>query len=187
MVRKSITCISLLFVGYGISYFCINSNKTYRDLTYNELLVGKYFEKEKKDYVEDNYVAVLEIPKISFKRGLYEQNNPNSVLDKNIIFLDVSDMPDKDYSRVIILGHSGNSYNSYFKNLYKLKLNDKIIMYYNNIKYTYKIKDIYEVTKNGTLALEPNKNTKTLTLVTCKGLSKQLVIISTLTREEKYS
>lgn len=187
MVKKSITCISLLFVGYGISYFCIRSNNAYKELTRNELLVGKYFEKNHQKNEINDFVAVLEIPIIRFKRGLYEQNSPESIIDKNIIFLDVSDMPDKDNSRVIIVGHSGDAYNSYFKNLYKLKQKDKINLYYNNIKYIYEIKDIYEIIKNGSLALEPNKGNKTLTLVTCKGSSKQLVIISTLTKEEKYS
>ena len=185
MVRKSITCISLLFVGYGISYFYINNSKMYKDLNRNELLMTKYFENDTT--VKNPYVALLEIPKIGFKRGLYEQKNPESILSKNIIFLDVSDMPDKDLSRVIIVGHSGDTSNSYFKYLYKLKNNDKIYLYYKNIKYIYEVKDIYEITKNGTLALEPNKTNKTLTLVTCKGTSKQLVIISTLTKEEKYS
>lgn len=187
MVRKSITCISLLFVGYGISYFCLNTNKSYKDLTRNELLVGKYFEKKEETDKKTDYIAILEIPRINFKRGLFEQNNPESVINKNIIFLDVSDMPNKDYSRVIIVGHSGDTSNSYFKYLYKLRKNDKIYLYYDNIKYTYEIKDIYDIIKNGTLALEPNKTTKTLTLVTCKGTNKQLVIVSTLTKEEKYS
>lgn len=57
-------------------------------------------------------------------------------------------------------------------------------MYYNGIKYVYQINDIYEIKKSGKLALESNKDKKTLTLVTCKGSNKQLVIISTLTKEE---
>ena len=186
MVRKTVTCISLLFVGCGISYFCTSRYSSIKDLTNNELLIGKYFSKQITEEKED-YIALLEIPKINFKRGLYKQDSLESDLDKNIIFLDVSDMPDADNSRVIIVGHSGAVSNAYFKYLYKLKLNSKIYLYYNNVKYYYEVKDIYEVTKNGTLALESSRNEKTLTLVTCKGSNKQLVVVSTLTKEEKYS
>ena len=58
--------------------------------------------------------------------------------------------------------------------------NDIIYLYYDNERYVYKVSDIYEITKNGTLALESNKDNKTLTLITCKDSKKQLVIVSTL-------
>lgn len=198
MVRKSVTCISLLFIGCGISYFCFDKFNGIKDLSNNELLIGKYFKREEANNEEkttitnsrdekNEYIAILEIPKINFKRGLYKQDSPESELSKNIIFLDSSDMPDKDNSRVIIIGHSGAPSNAYFKNLYKLSLKDTLSLYYNNIKYSYKVTDIYEIKKTGTLALESNKESKTLTLVTCKGLDKQLVIVSTLTKQEKLN
>lgn len=191
MVRKSITCISLLFIGCGISYFGIDYQNQEIDKQENTMLISKYFEKKKlpeskkKISSKKEYVAVLEIPKIKLKRGLYSITNPKSKLDKNIIFLDKSDMPNKKNSRVIIVGHSGTSNKAYFHNLYKLKYKDTIILYYDNVKYTYKVSDIYDIIKSGTLALESNQDKKTLTLVTCKGNNKQLVIISTLMKEEK--
>lgn len=187
MKRKSITCISLLFIGYGITYYGIDKYNNIRDLNNNELLMMKYFKKdsreEQKKEVKKEYTSILEIPKINFKRGLYKIGSPLNKLSKNIIFLDTSDMPDKDNSRVIIVGHSGSVYNSYFKNLYKLNYKDNIILYYKNKKYVYKVTDIYEIVKNGTLALESNKENKTLTLVTCKDDNTQIVIVSTLYKE----
>lgn len=196
MVRKSITCISLLFIGCGISYFCFDKTYSVIDSKNNELLIGKYFKREIKNnnneidiknnnVSKEEYIAVLQIPKINFKRGLYKENSPENKLSKNIIFLDSSDMPNKDNSKVIIVGHSGAPSNAYFKNLYKLNFKDKLILYYDNYKYIYEVSDIYEIKKTGNLALESNKGVKTLTLVTCKGLDKQLVIVSTLTKEEK--
>lgn len=191
MVKKSITCISLLFIGCGISYFCLDKTNGIIDLQNNELLVGKYFSKEEKNkesnVKKEEYVAILQIPKIKFRRGLYKENSPQNKLSKNIIFLDSSDMPNKDNSRVIIVGHSGAPSNAYFKNLYKLDINDEVILYYDNRKYIYKVSDIYEIKKTGNLALESNRENKTLTLVTCSGLDKQLVIVSTLTKEEKLN
>lgn len=184
MIRKSIKCISLLFIGCGISYFTIDNTKEVIDNNYNSLLISNYHE-NKIDAKKDQYVALLEIPKIKFKRGLYAIEDPKNVLSKNIIFLDKSDMPDKKNSRVIILGHSGDVSNAYFKNLYKLSKGNLIKMNYKERKYEYKITDIYEVIKSGRLALESNKDRKTLTLITCKGNNKQLVIVSTLISEEK--
>ncbi len=187
MIRKSIKCISLLFIGCGISYFIVDNTEKVIDDKYNSLLISNYYEKEEdiKKNKKRDYVALLEIPKINFKRGLYSIDDPRNILSKNIIFLDKSDMPDKKNSRVIILGHSGDVSNAYFKNLYKLKKGNIIKLDYKNKKYEYKITDIYEVIKSGRLALESNKDKKTLTLVTCKGNDKQLVIISTLISEDK--
>ncbi len=191
MVKKSITCISLLFIGCGISYFCLDKTNSIIDLKNNELLVGKYFSKEENNkesnVKKEEYIAILQIPKIKFRRGLYKENSPQNKLSKNIIFLDSSDMPNKDNSRVIIVGHSGAPSNAYFKNLYKLDIKDEVILYYDNRKYIYKVSDIYEIKKTGNLALESNRENKTLTLVTCSGLDKQLVIVSTLTKEEKLN
>lgn len=186
MVKKSVTCISLLFIGYGISYFCLDYCRGIKDLNNNELLIGKYFDNDsdKRAVNKVDYSAVLEIPKIKFKRGLFDIDSKDNNLEKNIVFLDKSDMPNENNSRVIIVGHSGDTSNSYFKYLYKIKFKDILYLYYNNTKYTYKVTDIYEIKKTGKLALESNNN-KTLTLVTCKGSDKQLVIISTLYKEEK--
>ncbi len=197
MVKKSITCISLLFIGCGISYFSFDYYNHVKDMNDNELLVESYFDNnhtlratsdnKESNKIINNYVAVLIIPKLNFKRGLYEQHSPESELSKNIIFLDSSDMPNKENSRVIIVGHSGDTSNAYFKYLYKLKYKDILYLYFNGVKYSYQISDIYDIKKNGTLALESNKDKKTLTLVTCKGSNKQLVIISTLIKEEVIS
>lgn len=197
MVKNSITCISLLFIGCGVSYFCLDYYNYIEDINNNELLIDNYFYNDNKlktivgnkiqDEEINNYVAVLSIPKLNFRRGLYEQHSPESELSKNIIFLDSSDMPDEQNSRVIIVGHSGDTSNSYFKYLYKLKYKDILYLHYNGIKYVYQVSDIYEIKKSGKLALESNKDKKTLTLVTCKGSDKQLVIISTLTQEEDIS
>lgn len=186
MIRRSIRCISLLFIGCGISYFTIDNTREIIDDTQNSILISNYHENKKEKVVKKNnkkrsdYIAVLEIPKINFKRGLYSIKDPRNILSKNIIFLDKSDMPDKKNSQVIILGHSGNTSNAYFKNLYKLKKGNLIKMNYKNKNYEYKITDIYEIIKSGRLALESNQDKKTLTLVTCKGTNKQLVIVSTL-------
>ena len=76
----------------------------------------------------------------------------------------------------------------YFRELDKLKINDKAILYYKGIKYTYKIDKIYDVLKDGDVEVERDKEKNTLTLVTCKKNTKDrhLVIILYLENKEEY-
>ena len=63
------------------------------------------------------------------------------------------------------------------KNLYKLSIDDDIIVTYGNKDYKYKIKNIYLEQKDGDIAIKRNKNKTTLTLVTCtKGDNKTQTI-----------
>ena len=48
-----------------------------------------------------------------------------------------------------------------------LEINDTIIIHYNNLKYVYKIDNIYNEEKTGTVRIFRNSNKTTLTLITC--------------------
>ena len=134
-----------------------------------------------------NYVAVLEIPTINLRRGLYEKNDPNNNVNRNIYMLKDTVLPDEsDVSHILLASHSGNSYISYFKNLHKLDENDEVYFYYKNTKYVYSIYKIYEVDKTGNVELKRTNNSD-ITLITCKGnLNKQIVVIGTLKSKEAY-
>ena len=51
---------------------------------------------------------------------------------------------------------------------------------YNSQEYTYKISKIYEVLKTGKVSIKRDKNKSTITMITCKGSDKQLVVIGYL-------
>ena len=89
---------------------------------------------------------------------------------------------------LILAGHNGNSSVSYFDKLNKLEKNDVVNVFYNNIKYTYKIDNIYEIDKNGTANIKQNKKTTIIALITCKKYSddKQIVFIGNLVDKENY-
>ena len=80
--------------------------------------------KEEKETVTYNYIAVLDIPKINLKRGLFPINDKNNNVDKNVEILQNSDMPNVTNGTLALAGHSGNSRIAYFHKLYKLKEND---------------------------------------------------------------
>ena len=57
----------------------------------------------------------------------------------NIKIVDGSLMPYVRNGNLILAGHNGSAYISFFKNLYKLDINDSVYVYFDGIKYEYKI------------------------------------------------
>ena len=134
---------------------------------------------DKNNQQTPNYLGVLEIPKINLKRGFYGLGNRYNSVDYNVTVINGSTFPGVENNNLILAAHSGNCSICYFENLYKLKLDDLAYISYNNNKYTYKIVDIYEVEKDGTVAIYRDYNKNCLTLITCTRNSntKQTVYI----------
>ena len=141
-------------------------------------------EKTKQNKVKVNYIAVLKIPKLGLEKGLANKDSYYNNVSRNIQILDESDMPDIEKGNVILAGHSGNSSVSYFKNLNKLEIDDKVSISYNGKEYVYKMVNSYEIEKTGYAHIIRNAEKNTLTLITCKHkTNKQLVIICELMEE----
>lgn len=143
---------------------------------------------EDKKTTNYNYIGVLEIPKINIKRGFLNINDKGNNVNKNLQVIKGSDMPDVKNGNLIIAAHSGNSYISYFRNLYKLSNDDIAYVYFNNIKYTYKVAGKYDVDKTGKVVIHRDNKKNTLTLITCSQTdkTKQIVYILELESEDKY-
>ena len=109
------------------------------------------------------------------------ENNVN----KNVAIMSPSSYPDVDKGNFILAAHNGNGWNSYFRNLYKLKVKDIAYIYYKGVKYTYEVVSIYKVKKTGTVEIFRDLNKTTLTLITCtKGdKTSQTVLILELTNK----
>lgn len=145
----------------------------------------KQEEKKTSNY---NYIGVLEIPKINIKRGFLNIKDKRNNVNKNLQVIKGSDMPNVKNGNLIIAAHSGNSYISYFKNLYKLSNEDVAYVYFNNIKYTYKVVGKYDAEKSGKVTIHRDNKKNTLTLITCSQTdkTKQIVYILELESEENY-
>lgn len=143
---------------------------------------------EEKKTPNYSYIGVLEIPKINIKRGFLNIKDKNNNVNKNLQVIKGSDMPDVKNGNLIIAAHSGNSYISFFKNLYKLSNDDVAYVYFNNIKYTYKVAGKYDVEKTGKVVIHRDNKKNTLTLITCSQTdkTKQIVYILELESEEGY-
>lgn len=114
-----------------------------------------------------DYFGYIEIPKINLKQGLVKEDYKYNNVDITIQTITPSNYPDVEGGNLILASHSGTSSISYFKNLYKLNNDDIIYIYYNKVKYTYKIVNIYTEPKSGQVNIYRDKNETTLTLITC--------------------
>ena len=92
------------------------------------------------------------------------------------------------FPNLILIAHSGSGEKAYFKNLNMLDNDSLIEYYYDHIKYTYKISNIYKVDKTGTVNIKRDREKKSITLITCcqNDKSKQLVFIGYIIDEIKY-
>lgn len=130
----------------------------------------------------DKYLGVLEIPRISLKRGFYGLDSRYNDIKYNVTLVNGSTMPDVDRGNLILMAHSGDAYISYFAYLYKLNVGSDIYVTYNKVKYHYKLVNIYDVLKDGTVSIIRNYDKTTLTLITCTkdDSTKQTVYIAEL-------
>lgn len=185
----------LIFIGLGvISYKYYNIETEVKEeekaleVFYEKQNIDEVFENSKvedvsvdetKNVVKIEYIGSINIDVIGLERGLVPINNYMNNVNYGIEILKSSDMPDVENGNFILASHSGTGYTSYFKNVHKLDIGDKIDIHYNYEIYTYKVVNMYEVEKTGTANIVRNGNKDTLTLVTCvTGEDRQLIVIA---------
>lgn len=126
-----------------------------------------------------NFLGIIEIPKINLKNGFYSLDSIYNNVDSNVTVINGSTYPNEKNNNLILAAHSGDCSYCYFDKLYKLKLGDTANIQYQNKIYSYQIVNIYEVEKDGTVAIYRDYNKNCLTLITCtrNSSAKQTVYI----------
>ena len=187
--RKILTIVlfinTLLLIIIKLSNLIKINNENYE--------VNSYFSNynEEVGYINNNknneeYLGILEIKKIKLRKGFYKLNSNLNNVDKNIMTVSSSDIPNVKKGNLILASHSGNSSVSYFRHLDKLDMEDIASIYYLGKKYDYKLINYYDVDKNGSVQIIKNNDINTLTLITCKkNTDKQTVFIFELNKEGK--
>jgi LPXTG-site transpeptidase (sortase) family protein len=126
---------------------------------------------------KNDYIRLL-IPNINFDKFIYYLDDEINDVDYNVELLSSSDI----YKNIFYFaGHSGSGDNCYFNRIVELNIGDYIYIYLDDIIFVYEIVDIYEIVKNGYMAIESNE-VDVLYLITCKvyNNSRQLVVKSKL-------
>lgn len=142
--------------------------------------IYKQHENIKSTYISiEKPIMTLTIPSIGVKNSIYSKNSKKNNIDKNVIIMNESSLPNEEKGNVILGAHSGSGPLAYFKNFDKLKINDEIFIEYENQNYKYIIKSIYDDNKDGKIRII-NNDIDILTLYTCKPNDKNnyLIIIA---------
>ena len=181
--RKILTIVlfinTLLLIIIKLSNLIKVNNENYEVNSY----LNNY--NEEVGYInKEEYLGILEIKKIKLRKGFYKLNSNLNNVDKNIMIVSSSDMPDVNKGNLILASHSGNSSVSYFRYLDKLDMEDIASIYYLGKKYDYKLINYYDVDKNGSVQIIKNNDINTLTLITCKkNTDKQIEYIISQTTD----
>lgn len=183
----------------GFIILCINSKvaiprfiEDYK-LKSNEMLVTSYIKgytnniegvpniKEKKliKKLHKKYIGAIEIPSINLKQGLVNPRSKDNYVNKNIEIIKPYHTPKDDGKVMILASHSGTSKVAFFNKLKNIELNDLVYIYYENIKYKYKVINKYQIKKTGYFNMENKDNKTLLVLITCNqdNSNKQIVVI----------
>ncbi len=136
----------------------------------------------------DTYDAILSIPQIHLKKGIYQKEDQRNNISKNVTIHPNSTYPTEESSNVILMAHSGSGKLAFFNDLDQLNTDSLIEFYYQNTKYVYQIDHYYQIIKNGYATIDRDFHKKTITLITCsqKDKTKQFVYIGYLIDEIHY-
>ena len=175
MLRKSLVSILLLTVYLGSCLLIYNSEKDIKSISTANLERNtntSYISTVNKDE-NDEIIGTLTIDKLKLSKKIYNINSSHNNVEENVTILN------DDMNLIVLAAHSGPGYIAFFNDLDKLELNDTVNLTYNNKKLVYKVTNIEEQPKDGTI--EINKTDKQrLILTTCskKDKTKQLVVIT---------
>ena len=143
----------------------------------------------KKLNINNDYIGILEIPSINFKKGFFKVGSTNNTVDVGLQMLEGSQLPDVENSQLAIAGHSGTGKLAYFEELDHLKKDNDIYVFYNGNKYIYKVYKVFITPKDGNLNIESYDGINSLVLTTCKPTNpkkEQLSILAYLVDTNKY-
>ena len=193
--RNFIKNLGLILVILGHYYFCGYVLAEVHGTESNDFPVVLDKSNEKKDdennlgteskvlkneVLEDDYLGIISIPKIGLRKKIYDIGSYRNDVDRNIEVLDSSKMPDVMGGNFILAAHNGNTSLGYFRDLHRLKVGDEVTIDYKNKNYVYEVSKIYDVLKTGEVAIKRDKSQSTITLITCLGNDRQLVVIGYL-------
>ena len=178
---KIINIIIPILIIFLISFSVVDKAYSYQQVIKEKSILAKYLNNKKSNNKINEYNAILVVPKLKLKKGIYNKNNDLNNVNKNVTLIYPDNFNNINNHTIIIAAHSGSSLISYFHNLDILDIDDKIYLYHDNMKYIYKVIQKYEIDKNGKLQyIEDGRSLLYLTTCSENHRNKQLVIVSLL-------
>ena len=186
MIKFIIKIFNIIFICLLVNIFFDINKVKYKENNLNiakeKVVINKNinkFEEKKKinKMIKNKYWGYIEIPKLKIYYGFYSLNDQKNQIKNGIEVMSGSSLPSINGSNIVLVAHSGIAYNVLFDRLDVLGIEDEVNLYFNNIKYIYKVKRILKKDKKDILpTIKTNKNT--LTLITCdkKEKDKNLIV-----------
>ncbi len=160
-----------IFVTLASSYYTYQAALLAKDVEQDCIAI---IEKEKQENKEE--IMSIKIPKLYIDNKIFNFESSLNNIDKNVIILKGSSMPDKN--GVLLIGaHSGTGKYAYFKNLNKININDVVEIKYNNKIYKYKVVKKYLDEKDGSISFNNSNNSRKLILYTCNPNDKKNFLV----------
>ena len=145
--------VSLIIITIS-SFFIINNFKEVKDYDDN---VDLLIEKNNINRKYDGYISFKN------KKWLIKYGDYNEILNQNLVLMiSNKETLESEYGNIILAGHN-NKY--VFSNLYKLNINDEIIISDFNYEYLFKVYDISKVNIKNKSILDNVYDKKILTLI----------------------
>lgn len=186
MIKFIIKIFNIIFICLLVNIFFDINKVKYKDNNLNiakeKVVINKNikkFEENKKTtkMIRNKYWGYIEIPKLKIYYGFYSLNDQKNQIKNGIEVMSGSSLTSINGSNIVLVAHSGIAYNVLFDRLDVLGIEDEVNLYFNNIKYIYKVKKILKKDKKDILStIKTNKNT--LILITCdkKEKDKNLIV-----------
>lgn len=154
MLRKIISVV-FIFIAVFILFYSYNEDIN-KELKVDEVI--------RNNNVDRKYDGYLVLEKLNYK-GLIKSGEYDEILDSNLILMiSDNDLITKEYGNIVLAGHN-NKY--VFSKLYKLNLNDEIIISDFKNEYLYTVDSLEYINVKDKTILDNIYDEKILTLITC--------------------
>lgn len=131
-------------------------------------------------YKKEKYKGImLDIPKINLFNEVIKAEDDFSNLDSNLVYYKNFNIENK----IVIFGHSGIGYGTYFNRLDELKKGDIMNIYYNSLKYVYTAENMYKINEEDVYILKDEVLSNKILLITCDKFNKKRRLVVEFNRK----
>ena len=120
-------------------------------------------------------IGLIDIPSLNISTAIVSGTGKDQIRYYVGHFENTS-MPGENVNSCIA-GHSSTVYNNIFNDLYKIKMDDEIIITTSNGEFTYVVNEIFETEPTNMNVLNQDNDIKELTIVTCANQGKDRLIV----------
>lgn len=122
----------------------------------------------------NNTKNILSIPKINLHQEIIKADDKFYNLNNSLVYYKYLNPND----RIIIFGHSGIGYGTYFNRIDELEIGDETYLYLKTGTFKYKVRKTYLISKYDVYILDGKPKNRDLLLITCykKDKNKRFVV-----------